>query len=55
MDNLEAVVSVGNKPARKRYEAEFIQQVVGVYQSGVYATVEECAKAYGVHNGHVAN
>ncbi len=50
MDNLEAVVSVGNKPARKRYEAEFIQQVVGVYQSGVYATVEECAKAYGVHN-----
>jgi transposase len=33
---------------RKRYEQEFIQQVLGVYQSGVYATLEECACAYSV-------
>ncbi len=48
MDNLEAICST-NKIVRKRYEPEFIQQVVGVYHSGVYATIEECALAYGVH------
>jgi transposase len=48
MDSFESVSSAG-KIVRKRYEAEFIQQVVGVYHSGVYSTIEECALAYGVH------
>ncbi|MDQ5981999.1 MAG: hypothetical protein QG570_764 [Patescibacteria group bacterium] len=33
---------------RKRYDPEFIQQVLGVYQSGVYATIEDCAIAYNI-------
>ena len=49
MDNLEAVFPTNKVGGRKRYEPEFIQQVVGVYHSGVYATIEECALAYGVH------
>jgi len=31
---------------RKRYDKDFIHQVLGVYKSGVYASVVECAKAY---------
>lgn len=36
------------KVVRKRYEPDFIRQVIGVYQSGVYATVEECALSYNI-------
>ncbi len=38
-----------NRVVRKRYALEFIQQVIGVFNSGVYATIEECATAYGVY------
>ncbi|MDD3267408.1 MAG: hypothetical protein PHC75_09565 [Burkholderiales bacterium] len=48
MSNLESSNSL-NRVVRKRYALEFIQQVIGVYNSGVYATIEECAIAYGVH------
>lgn len=48
MNDLELNVS-NNKIIRKRYEPEFIQQIIGVYHSGVYTTIESCATAYGVH------
>jgi len=31
---------------RKRYDKDFIHQVLGVYRSGFYTSVVECAKAY---------
>lgn len=31
---------------RKRYDKDFIHQVLGVYKSGIYTSVAECAKAY---------
>ena len=41
MNNQELPSSIG-KSVRRHYEPEFIQQVlVGVYQSGLYATVED--------------
>lgn len=41
-------VTNNKRTPRKRYEPEFIQQVVGVYRSGVYASIDECATAYNV-------
>jgi transposase len=34
----------------KSYPPDFINQVVGVYKSGVYESVTDCAKAYGISN-----
>jgi transposase len=34
----------------KSYPQDFINQVVGVYKSGVYENVADCAKAYGISN-----
>lgn len=45
MNNQELASSTG-KSVRKYYEPEFIQQVLGIYQSGVYATVEDCASSF---------
>jgi transposase len=38
--------SITNK--HKRFDADFIAQVVGVYKSGVYKSAKECANAYGI-------
>lgn len=32
----------------RKYELEFKQQVIGVFKSGIYATVSECAIAYDI-------
>jgi transposase-like protein len=37
-----------NKP-RNTYDANFKRQVVGVWKSGAYATVVECAKSYNIN------
>lgn len=34
----------------KTYSPDFVNQVVGVYKSGVYESVTDCAKAYGISN-----
>lgn len=44
MSNLESRSK--SKSVRRHYEVDFIQQVVGVYQNGVYKTVKDCAAAY---------
>lgn len=49
MESVKVEQSSQNTP-RKRYDPEFIQQVLGVYQSGVYATIEDCAIAYNISN-----
>lgn len=54
MNKLE-LTSSQNKSARRHYEPEFIHQVLGVYQSGVYATVEDCASAYDVPKNTLSN
>jgi transposase len=35
---------------KSSYPQEFRDQVVGVYKSGVYASVDECAAAYSISN-----
>lgn len=39
-----------NKRDYKSYPQDFKNQVVGVYKSGVYESIEDCAKAYGISN-----
>lgn len=39
-----------SKREYKSYSQDFINQVVGVYKSGVYESVIDCAKAYGISN-----
>jgi transposase len=34
----------------KSFPKEFKEQVIGVYKSGVYDSIQACAKAYGVSN-----
>ena len=34
--------------SKQRYAKEFKEQVLGVYRSGAYKTVGECAKAYDI-------
>ena len=34
---------------KKKYDAEFKQQVLDVYRSGAYTTIAECAKSYGIN------
>ncbi len=46
--NLSETSNNSANVVRKRYEPEFIRQVVGVYQSGVYATIDECAQSYNI-------
>lgn len=36
------------KKSKKPYPRDFKHQIIAVYQSGMYATVEACAVAYGV-------
>lgn len=54
MKNVESTL-LENKATRKHYELEFIQQVLGVYESGVYTTVEECAAAYDIPKNTLSN
>ncbi len=54
MTNEELRLSTG-KSVRRHYEPEFIHQVLGVYQSGVYATVEDCASAYDIPKNTLSN
>jgi|LauGreDrversion4_2_1035121.scaffolds.fasta_scaffold203710_3 transposase len=42
--------AVVNKRDYKSYPQDFKNQVIGVYKSGVYESVEDCAKAYGISN-----
>ena len=44
------VETYSGKRDYKSYSPDFINQVVGVYKSGVYESVTDCAKAYGVSN-----
>ncbi len=37
----------GNK-SKKSYPQDYRNQVVAVYKSGLYSTIEECAVAYGI-------
>lgn len=39
--------SVNNANSRKNYLAEFKDQVIAVYRSGIYPRVAKCAEAYG--------
>lgn len=41
--------SVNNVNGRKNYPAEFKDQVIAVYKSGIYPSVAKCAEAYGVN------
>ncbi len=47
-DNNQSNKQTVNKLAKKSYNEEFKAQVIEVYNSGIYATVEECAKGYNV-------
>jgi transposase len=42
--------TVVNKRDYKSYPQNFKNQVIGVYKSVVYESVEDCAKAYGISN-----
>jgi transposase len=40
---------------RKSYDAEFKKQVLEVWNSGVYTSVPECAKSYGLNENTLYN
>lgn len=48
METNNVNIQQSDKIVRKRYEPEFIQQILGVYRSGVYAKIEDCANAYNI-------
>lgn len=54
MNNQELTIST-SKSVRGHYEPEFIQQVLGVYQSGVSATIGDCAFAHDIPKNTLSN
>lgn len=39
---------LNGKSSKQRYTKEFKEQVLGVYRSGAYKTISECARAYDI-------
>lgn len=43
------------RATRKRYDADFRNQVIEVCNSGTYASVAECARSYGINENTLYN
>lgn len=46
---------VNDKKSTKAYDATFKSQVIGVYKSGIYDSVQACAAAYGISDKSLYN
>ena len=49
-DNNQQNIDSGNqlKAQKRKHDKDFINQVIGVYKSGIYKSAAECARAYGI-------
>jgi transposase len=48
MSEINNEINVTNSQSKTNYSQDFKDQIIGVYKSGVYETIKDCAAAYGI-------